>query len=156
MYVRGVENKRMEGIIVLIFLVPASVWDLKKKGVPKKYLFIWGITAFVYLFLTSIIGKSTESLINAFWGVIPGLVGLFLAYVSREQIGFGDGWVLLLMGLLLGAYMVLSILFMALLVLTIVSIILLATRKAKRKTSIPFIPFLFFGHIIIWGLGSIL
>ena len=138
----------MENIMVLLFLSIGAIWDLRKKSVPKGYLLIWGFVTFGYLIASSVREMSVEIWINAVWGLIPGLVCLFLAYVSREQIGFGDGWIIMLLGIILGLKTVLAVLFMALSVLTMIAIALLILKKVTRKTTLPFIPFLFIGFIL--------
>lgn len=146
----------MENIIVFIFLSVGAVWDIKKRTVPVKYLIVWGIVSLLYLCVMSLIYKDGELFIQAFWGVFPGIVCLFLAYISGEQIGYGDGLVLVLTGVLLGLDRVLFIVLVALSLLTCLSVALLVMRKAKRKTVIPFLPFLLLSNIIISFCGRFL
>lgn len=146
----------MENVIVFIFLAIGTVWDIKKRTVPEKYLLVWGIVSLFYLCVISLIYENNELFIRAFWGVFPGIICLFLAYVSREQIGYGDGWVLVLAGALLGLERILAIALVALSLVTCLSVVLLAMRKAGRKTVIPFLPFLLLANIIISICGRVL
>lgn len=137
----------VENWIVLLFLVAGTVFDLKDKCIPKIYLFIWGGCAILYIVFLSVIKKEADSVVNALIGIIPGVIGLFLAFVTKEQIGFGDGWVISLAGLFLGIKSVLCIVFSAFAFLTVVAMILLINRRVKGKSAIPFVPFLLIGQI---------
>ena len=132
----------MENVIVFIFLVTGTVWDIKRKTVPVKYLVIWGVVCVIYTGFRVFLFNDTKILREILQGVLPGGIGLFLAYVTREQIGYGDGWVIAFIGWLLGIKAVLIYVFLALTAVTAFSIGLLVLQKAKRKTRIPFIPFL--------------
>ena len=92
----------MENVIVLIFLVFGTVWDIKRKTVSVKYLVAWGIVCVIYIGFVGLVSKDIESLKESLWGILPGGIGLFLAYATREQIGYGDGWVILFVGFVFG------------------------------------------------------
>lgn len=143
----------IESVIVIFFLVLGSIWDVKKKSVPYMYLLLWGIVALVYLISNSLIKKNGDIWITVLFGIIPGIVCLLISYVSREQIGYGDGWAILLMGALLGISRVMKLLLAAFSLLTVIAIFLLITKKAKRKSTIPFIPFLFLGYLMVFLYG---
>lgn len=144
----------IENSITFLFLVIGSAFDLKGKCVPKSYLYLWGGCAFLYLISVSVIENNFQFIINVIIGIIPGVIGLFLAFVSKEQIGWGDGWVILLMGIFVGAKMVCGIVFVAFVFLTFVIIVLLLAHRVKRRTTIPFIPFLLVGQIVVVCIGG--
>lgn len=143
----------IESVIVIFFLVLGSIWDVKKKSVPYMYLLLWGIVALVYLISNSLIKKNGDIWITMLFGIIPGIICLLISYVSREQIGYGDGWAILLMGALLGISRIMKLLLTAFSLLTVIAIVLLITKKAKRKSTIPFIPFLFLGYLMVFLYG---
>ena len=60
----------------------------------------------------------------------------------------GDGLILSVTGLGLGFWNNLELFALALFAAALVSIVLLITRLANRKTSIPFVPFLFLGYLL--------
>lgn len=137
--------------IVLLFLALGTLWDLKTKSIPKIYLFIWSLIAAAYLFLRVM---NQESELNVVVGIVPGAICLFLAYVTKEQIGFGDGVVILLTGIFLDMKEVVCIVFISFLILTFALIILLIIQRVNRKSKIPFIPFLFVGHVVYVCCGG--
>lgn len=139
----------IESFIVTGFLIWGSVWDLRKKGVPVHYLYCFGGAVICYLLIKSLVRQDLEICLASLKGGIPGGVSLLLSYVSKEQIGYGDGVVVACMGMMFGISKVVGIFWMALLFLVLFSVYLLITKKVKRKTKLPFIPFLLLGNIFI-------
>ena len=146
----------MKNLIVLIFLILGTIWDIKRKTVPVKYLVVWGIVSTAYVSFIGLGLKDVYSLQETLWGILPGGICLFLACVTKEQIGYGDGWIVMFVGMLLGIKKVLFLLFAALIIVTFFSIVLLMSKKAERKTTIPFIPFLLLGELVVSIVGGIL
>lgn len=139
----------MKQTIVLFFLAAGTVSDIRKKSISAKYLILWGTVNLIYLCVESLYLKNPEVNLQIVWDIIPGLVSLGLAFLTREQIGYGDGWVILLMGILIGVKRVLATVTAAFVLVFICSLILVVIRKAKKKTTLPFIPFLFAGYLLI-------
>ena len=71
----------------------------------------------------------------------PGGLLLVTAYVTKKA-GYGDGIVLLLLGMALGGDKSLLIFGLSLLLISVWSLILLVFHKAGRNTKIPYLPFL--------------
>lgn len=139
--------------IVFLFLIVGMVWDFKNKSIPKKYVYAWSLVAITYVIFYLINGKSILDMVIA---LIPGIVSLFLSFVTKEQIGIGDGIVILLTGFFLNIKDVMGMVFVAFIVLTIVTMVFLVTHLVSGKSRIPFIPFLFVGHLVcILGGGFI-
>lgn len=67
---------------------------------------------------------------------------LLLSFLSNESIGYGDGLVMLAVGVLLGGAVAVKLLCFALFLCGIFSGILFLFRKAGRKSRIPFVVFL--------------
>lgn len=89
-------------------------------------------------------GDSTELLT----GILIGLAVLFLAWITREVIGYGDGVVLLMLGILLGGSNCFAVAMAAIVASGIWALGLIVFFHKNRKYEIPFIPFLFGG--LIW------
>lgn len=78
--------------------------------------------------------------------LIPGLVLLIFSYFSEEQIGYGDGWLVLALGMWMELHALLMM-FWTGLILSAVSAVWLG------KKELPFVPFLTAAYIIgewIW------
>lgn len=135
-----------EGIIIL-FLCTAAIFDVKKRGIPTTCLFVWGVVETIYFISMSILERDVSFCIRGVIGLIPGVVCILISYISKEQIGYGDGCVILLIGFLAGYEMAIICFASALFLLSIVAAILLVIKKVTKKTRVAFVPFLFIGYI---------
>ena len=80
-------------------------------------------------------------------GAMVGVVLLLFAYFSKEAMGLADGVILLVSGVAFGLYETVAFCFLAALYAGVFSGVLLLTKKAGRKTRIPFFPFLLLGYL---------
>ena len=142
----------IEKSIIWIFLAAGSVWDIRKKSIPVQYLWVFGITGLICLLIRFINGMRGFDFVLAF---LPGIFFLILAYISGEQIGMGDGLVILCTGFFLRYGEIVYVTFVSFLCLTLVSMVLYAVGRANRKTKIPFLPFWLMGFTI-YVLGEII
>ncbi len=117
--------------IIIIGLLVASIWDIRKLQIP-----LW-VT--IPLFISVLISRfHVEYLL----GMIPGIVLIAVSIMTRGQIGMADAFLVICIGLAVGAYRVMGILFLALLLAGIWSGILIVFLRAGKKKVIPFAPFL--------------
>ena len=70
-------------------------------------------------------------------------------FISGEMVGYGDGWVLFMIGAFLGAGRCFLILLAALMAESFLVLILLAFGKIHRDGEIPFVPFLLLGMGVV-------
>ena len=87
-------------------------------------------------------------------GLLPGLFVMGLAAISGEQIGKGDAWVMLALGVLVGAGRSMS-LFMTALIFSLPFAAMWHSLNGKRseweqarERSFPFVPNLFFAYVL--------
>ena len=129
-----------------MFLFLGMMWDVKKKAVPKNYICIFGVVGVISLILEVAKGKS---ILDGVLGLIPGCVAIILSVVTEEQIGSGDGWILLCVGFFQNIKETLCMTIFAFVIMTIVLMFLLVIGRVGCKSTIPFVPFLFMGQGII-------
>ncbi len=89
---------------------------------------------------------------NAGWqsrlgGVAVGVVVLMFAYFSKEAIGVADGIIIAVCGASFGLYETVVLCFLAAVFAAVLAVVLLFSKKAGRKTRIPFLPFLLLGYV---------
>lgn len=121
-----------------------SVSDVYKQLIPNKVLLFF---LFAYLICQLFIPQI--SWLQSILGGFIGFAVLFLiALVSKGGMGGGDIKLLGVMGLFLGPIPILLTIFLSSLIGTFFSIFLLITKKASRKSKIPFGPFLACGGMI--------
>lgn len=131
---------------LVFFLGIASVWDLVKREVPVWYLTVGTLVAIVW----QIFGYKGEELLLLF----GGLTGIFFFFMSRctgQAFGYGDSWMILILGITLGIWRLLVALGIAFLGAALIAGIGIASKRLTRKSRIPFFPFLFIGYLGVWG-----
>lgn len=142
----GVNNRMRGQWLVLMFLFVGMLWDIKKKAVPKMYLVVWAVGAMTYLVLEI---ASKQNIFSIFLALIPGVVVLFLSVITGEQIGIGDGLILLCIGCFQGVKDVLCMMFFSFVILTVFLMLLLVMGRIGRKSRVPFVPFMFMGQLAV-------
>lgn len=86
-------------------------------------------------------------------GMIPGIVLLGLAWLTREALGYGDGLVEIVLGALLGWRTAVEILMGAFFLAAVFSAAALAARRMGRKSWFPFLPFFLGTYVIVLLFG---
>lgn len=129
-------------LFLLPFLAVCAVFDGLRRQIPL--IVVW---AGMLLAVCLQVGGCMEgvSLLSAVLSLTPGLGFFLLSFLTGEKVGYGDGWVLLMIGLFMGIYRCFLILLIGLLVESAVAVVLLSLRKIQRDREIPFSPFLLLG-----------
>lgn len=125
-------------LMIMVFLGIATYFDFRRKMIP-----IWvQAMGIIFLCITQIVkgqGWNWEILL----ALLPGILLLGISFVTRESIGYGDGIAVLILGGMIGARKCMWVICISLFMMSVVGIVLLATKRATRKTRIPYIPFMF-------------
>ena len=126
--------------IGFLFLLMLSVRDIREKKINIVFLLPGVVLAFYQMpdgFL---------------WAAIPGfLFGILLfvlSFLTKEAIGMGDAFAVLLCACYLPFYPVYFIFVAGLFMAGIVGIFLILVRKGNRKTEIPYLPFISLSYLI--------
>lgn len=131
-------------IVLGVLLLFCGVQDLMYKRI---YLWMIGVCA------TAIIAClpfcESLSLTERLGGCALGLGVILLSKATGGKIGLGDGILLCITGLSLGFWTNTELFGIALSLAAAVSVLLLLLRLADRKKSIPFVPFLLAGYVIL-------
>ena len=137
----------MWALIMGIYLMAGMVWDLIHMKVPVIYLTAGTCFALSH----EIICHERIRIITA-GGIIIGMLFLLISKYTKEQIGYGDSWMILNLGIYLGLWDILSMLGIVFGTCFIFSCLGLALKKINRYTRIPFYPFLMLGYAgaIVW------
>jgi leader peptidase (prepilin peptidase)/N-methyltransferase len=136
--------KNIRFTFVLIVLVIEAVTDFKKKEVNIVFPVLLAAAATLMLFFTKDI-----SLINSIIGIAEGVLLILISFLTKGEIGMGDGILLAACGLMLGGKDNLIMFFFACLSSAIVSALIMLIKKADKKTKIPFVPFMIPGFLIM-------
>lgn len=137
-------------IIGFGFLAGVSAEDIRTRKVPGELLIMMAVLAASYqIWMKELTWKSVLG------GFGMGILFLFISYITREALGYGDSILICILGIFVGAAELIEILVLAWMGVAVVSMILLIKRKNSRKTAVPFIPFLLMGYCIV-SIGTYL
>ncbi len=141
-----IDEKFVYGIAFCLVLL-CAVFDIKKRVIPIRILIIGGM-----LGLGICLGQMYQTKQSAMdfmmtfgCSLLPGSFLLLLGFLTGEKVGYGDGLLLLVVGLFLGFYPCLLILCSSLVLLSLCALILLCLRKVNKSSRLPFVPFLAMG-----------
>ena len=76
------------------------------------------------------------------------IVCFLVAWVTGEQIGFGDAFLIFIIGLYCNVTELINVCMFALILVGIVSLFLMTVAKKSKKYELPFIPFVFLGRMV--------
>ncbi len=128
-----------------------SIIDIQFRKIPVEIL---GMANIAVIFYQVIIRREEFWLVAG--GAVVGIVFLFLSRATKEKMGYGDSWAILILGIFLGLWGLLEVLMSAFVLLAAVSIILLARKKMSRRCTVPFYPFLAIGYLVsVWAGGYV-
>ncbi|MBR4669717.1 MAG: prepilin peptidase [Butyrivibrio sp.] len=135
-------------ILMFIFMFVLSVQDIRNREISAKLLMICAVISIS----GAVIGilSNNMSIIDVAISLLPGAGLLLLSFVTRQQIGYGDGLIALILGPALGIEILIIGLMAAFFGSGVFSLILLAVKKAKRKSRIPFVPFITLGTVVAY------
>lgn len=138
------------------FMTVLAMIDYEKCIVPNKLLAVMFVIR-AGLLIIEIIEYPVywkEMLLSAGGGLLMGLILFLLAYfLSRKSIGLGDVKLAAVLGWYLGMALIWWDLVAGLVLAALYSVVQLARRKLNMKDSIPLVPFLATGTILVLLLG---
>lgn len=134
-------------ICLIIILGVICVFDIKRKKIPVYMLIILAAAGIISNFT---VGEfDIEKRIIA---MLPGMILLIVSMITKQQIGYGDGLIILIMGLYIDIDDILSIVLSSFLLSSIAAIILMTVFKKKKNFEMAFSPFLLIGYGLVKGV----
>lgn len=137
-------------ILTAIWLGVLAGIDLWRKRIPLWILAVSGI--FVTCVSAYGIWEKKMEGITLLWSTIPG-VGMIIVAIVSQKAGWADGIVLLMLGALVGCRACTYSFTLSMLVISMVSLALLATKRADKNSKLPYLPFLWIGYLAQTALG---
>lgn len=135
-------------ILLFVLLAVCAIFDGLKKEIPLAVVWL-GIVVAVVLHIRGDMGDETWAAVLL--SMIPGAAFWMLSLITGEKVGYGDGWVLLMIGLFTGLGRCFMILLVGLMLESTLILVLLALRKISTDRTVPFAPFLVLGMgAVIW------
>lgn len=132
---------------VLVFLFLCSLTDVRTKQIPTALLAgMSGVTGILCLY------ASEKSLPDIIGGIGVGVLFFVLSRCTREAFGYGDSWIILLLGGYLGGTKVLELAVGAFFLSGVFALAGIVLKKWKKTVTLPFVPFLtaaYIGAVIV-------
>ena len=129
--------------LVMLIVALSAFADIKNKEFPVVFPLLCGFLSIIHVVIMASSGNLY--LQGGFLSIIPGLIFIGLTFLTRQEIGMGDGTMMLGIGPVFGVEVLSISALFAMTLCGIYSIALIAFGKANKKTKIPFIPFLLVG-----------
>ena len=128
--------------VVFILLVVIGIIDWKKREIPIWLLLLMSVA--VSFFATCC---ENVSIWYRLAGALFGGVFFLISKFTKEAIGYGDSWLILLLGVHLGILEALQLLFLASVLAAVFAVFYLWKRRWKRSATLPFAPFISIAYI---------
>lgn len=144
---RGVFKMWIE-VLLFGLLAVCAVFDAVRKEIPLAV--VWcGMAWAILLHLKGDLGGMTWPAVLL--SLLPGMTFWGISRVTKEKVGYGDGWVLMMIGLFTGLGGCFMILLVGLMLESAVVLVLLAAGKISMDRTVPFAPFLLLGMgVVVW------
>ncbi len=131
-------------LLFALFLLICAVTDICRGVIYLRVIIPFSLLGvLLYLLFPGV------SLPEELAGVALGILILCLSHFTGGKIGTGDGLLVMVSGLFLGIFDNLQFLMLGMLLAALLSVVLLVLKKADRKTTLPFAPFLMVSYAMI-------
>lgn len=141
---------RISEVICLLILLLLSFTDIQMRKVSVYMLAAAGIGSMLYQFL---VGKMNSWLLVG--GCLIGVVFVLFSKITDEGIGYGDSIGIIILGIFLGFWRVLTVISIAFFLLLCVLIPVMWKKRMSKKIAFPFYPFLTGGYICLMIMEKI-
>lgn len=121
-----------------------SVEDIKRKEIRRIWLIILGLAGALFIVTEGGLRELTD--LARF---VPGILCLLVAWMTREQLGWGDAILILIMGCYLDAGALTSICMIAFAMAGVAALGLLVVAKKSKKFTLPLVPFILTGYVLL-------
>lgn len=138
--------------ICIAYLSMLSVLDIRFRKMPVWLLVVGGIAGTGYQIWKWVKGDPV-SIVLIGVGAIVGILFLGVSKITGQALGYGDGIIILILGICLGFWDLSIVLMIAFFIASVMAIALIVVKKGKRKRTMPFVPFLCIGYIVFVLMG---
>ena len=138
--------------VCIIYLSILSMLDIRFRKMPVWLLSADGVLAIAYQ-IWKTLGGTAIPLPLILTGAVVGILFLGIGKVTREAFGYGDGLVILILGIYLGFWNLTIVLMITFFAASVMALLLLVSKRNRRKMAMPFVPFLCIGYVVFVFMG---
>lgn len=131
--------------LLILFITGSAILDWERESLPLPWLIVMGVVGIISHILPGVY-ESIDLLV----AVISGGAWIGAGKILRGGLGKGDGIIIGLMGIFLEWEYTMTIVLAAFFLAGLFGMLALLFNKANRKSTMPFIPFLWGGTVILW------
>lgn len=128
--------------IIGALLVVCGILDWRERELPSILLVAMSLLVVVFLCCCG-----WTPLFSRVVGLLVGITFFFISKWTNQAVGYGDSWLILLLGVYLGSFRALQILFVGAILSAVGSLVCLWRNRWNRKLRIPFVPFLAMAYL---------
>lgn len=129
-------------VVEIIFMAIGTYFDIKSKELPTIYLLSFVVVSSVCNILCRY-----QKIGDIILGISIGILIFFLGWITREAIGYGDAFGIMILGSFMGFPEIFWTVFGAFVLSGIYGFGKVLCKKANGRDTIPFFPFLFLALI---------
>lgn len=134
--------KILVNFIILLFLYWESVQDIKNQQISLNSIIV---AAFAGLIIRLFGGEEISG--GLLCGILPGIFFVVISKISYQSIGYGDGFVIMILGEYLGWKEATIIVFIAMFLMMMLAMVMLLKNGFRYNVSLPFIPCILFAYV---------
>lgn len=127
--------------ILTIFLALNAWNDLRRKKILLITVWIFGVAGIVLNICTGEMDMTTAA------ALLPGGLFLTISKTTNQAVGYGDGIVILVMGVYQGLWGTVNSVMIGLFLAALWAMGLTVFRKKKKQDNFAFLPFLLLGYL---------
>lgn len=133
---------KVSEMIFVVLLGIISIIDIKSKEIPICLIIAMAVAGLAGIFF------ARPNFFELLLSILPGIVVFLIAFLTKEQVGYGDAAVALLIGMFANVTEVCAILFCAFSIAGVAALFLIVIRRCSKKTTLAFTPFM----LVAYGL----
>ena len=132
--------------IELFLIAAAAFFDIRKKEISLWLLLVMAAVSLGGTAYGLYAGERT--VFEIVTSLLPGIIMLFISWITGQGMGYGDGLLVLAISMAFGFYKVVIGISIAFFITGLLSVFLIVIKKANRRDSFPFIPFILLGMVV--------
>lgn len=134
-------------VCLLGYLSVETGSDIRKKEISVTRSVLCGVIAFLLRTGMGMLGLQAGTVQFLLTAILPGGVLLLIGKITRQEVGYGDGILLLVCGLCLGGKETIFLFVSGLFLMFPISLVLLLSGHTDRRAELPFAPFLLASYL---------